>query len=127
MCIFAIFTYLAFGQISPYFGPLYEELVGDNGFIFVSFCRSNLVAPISRKELFVKNYIMTREQQHNWAGSGIFPVNFCCIFTGSNNLRFHGNEHKIEKFGTSYVGFGSHPTYAQKIMKIPDIAWPTFF
>ena len=30
-------------------------------------------------------------------------------------------------FGTSYVGFGSHPTYTQKIMKIPDIAWPTFF
>ena len=30
-------------------------------------------------------------------------------------------------FGTSYVGFGSHPTYTQKIMTIPDIAWPTFF
>ena len=30
-------------------------------------------------------------------------------------------------FGTSYVGFGSDPTYTQKIMKIPDIAWPTFF
>ena len=30
-------------------------------------------------------------------------------------------------FGASYVGFGSDPTYTQKIMKIPDIAWPTFF
>ena len=30
-------------------------------------------------------------------------------------------------FGTSYVGFGSDPTYTQKIMKIFDIAWPTFF
>ena len=30
-------------------------------------------------------------------------------------------------FGTSYVCFGSDPTYTQKIMKIPDIAWPTFF
>ena len=30
-------------------------------------------------------------------------------------------------FGTSYIGFGSDPTYTQKIMKIPDIAWPTFF
>ena len=93
MCNFAIFTYLAFCQISPYLGPLYEEFGGDNGFILVSFCRSNLVAPISRKKLFVKNYIMTRKQQHNWAGSGILPVKFCCIFTGSNNLRFHGNEH----------------------------------
>ena len=30
-------------------------------------------------------------------------------------------------FGTSYAGFWSDPTYTQKIMKIPDIAWPTFF
>ena len=29
-------------------------------------------------------------------------------------------------FGTSYVDFGSDPTYTQKIMKILDIAWPTF-
>ena len=72
MCNFAIFTYLAFCQISPYLGPLYEEFVGDIGFILVSFCRSKLVAPISRKKLFVKNYIMTRKQQHIWAGSGIF-------------------------------------------------------
>ena len=91
MCNFAIFTYLAFCQISPYLSPSYEESVEDNGFILVSFCRSNSVAPISRKK-YVKNYIMIRKQQRNWAGSRIFPVNFCCIFTGSNNLRFHGNE-----------------------------------
>ena len=30
-------------------------------------------------------------------------------------------------FGTSYVGLGSQQTYTQKIMKIPDLAWPTFF
>ena len=92
MCNFAIFTYLAFCQISPYLGPSYEASVEDNGFILVLFGRSNLVASITPKKTFVKNYIMKRKQQHNLAGSGIFPVNFCCIFTGSNNRRFHGNE-----------------------------------
>ena len=69
MCNFAIFTYLAFCQISPYLGPLYEEFVGDNGFILVSFCRSNLVAPISRKKRFVKINIITRK--HSTIGQGL--------------------------------------------------------
>ena len=51
MCNFAIFTYLAFCQISPYFGPSYEASVEDNGFILVLFCRSNLVASITPKKL----------------------------------------------------------------------------
>ena len=92
MCNFAIFTYLAFCQISPYLGPSYDASVEDNGFILVLFCRSNLVASNTAKKTFVKNYIMTRKQQHYLAGSGIFPVNFCFIFTGLNNRRFHGNE-----------------------------------
>ena len=54
MCNFAIFIYLAFCQISPYLGPLCEESVKDNGFIIVSFCRSNLVVPISCKKNFCK-------------------------------------------------------------------------
>ena len=51
MCNFAIFTYLAFCQISPYLGPSYEASVEDNGFILVLFCRSNLVASITPKKL----------------------------------------------------------------------------
>ena len=47
-----------------------------------------------------------RKQQHNLAGLTIFPVNFCAILTGSNNLRFHGNELQIEEFYTCSVGFG---------------------
>ena len=91
MCNFANFTYLAFCQISPYLGPSYEASVEDNGFIFVFFCRSNLVASITPKN-FCKELYNDKKQQHNLAGSGIFPVDFCCIFTGSNNRRFHGNE-----------------------------------
>ena len=33
---FAIFTFWAFCQISPYLGPSYETSVEDNGFILVS-------------------------------------------------------------------------------------------
>ena len=70
---------------------------------------------------------MTRKQQNNLAGLAIFLVNFCAILTGSNNLRFHGNDLQIEEFNTCSVGFGWHMTCTPKIVKIPDIAWPTFF
>ena len=56
MCNFAISTYLAFCQISPYLGPSYEEFVEDNGLSLVSFCRSNLVDPISRKNFYKELY-----------------------------------------------------------------------
>ena len=56
MCNFAILTYLAFCQISPYLGPSYEGSVEDNGFILVLFCRSNLVASITPKNFCKELY-----------------------------------------------------------------------
>ena len=72
MCNFAIFTYLAFCQISPYLDPSYEASVEDNGFILVLFCRSNVVASITAKNFCKELYYDKKTTAQIWQGLEFF-------------------------------------------------------